>query len=174
MLRVESNSLPCLVVCEPQYCRDYTNLNRNYKKLQEILLLDIKNDIYKIEIQDENMIQNPRYFIQEKSFLIECNKNGKITSRNKEYCVLYLCFIKEILIPRISYEFEKLLTIDNNLLEEEINRLGTGKPIFREVKDTNLENIEVIQNYWQNIIYKRFKNKSYQYNGADIDYFQFI
>jgi len=175
MLRVEANNLPCLIVCEQEYHKEYVNIERNYSKSQEILLLDIKNNIYKIEIQDEYIIKNPRYFIQEQYFLIECNINGKIAKRHGEYCILHLHFIKEILISRLPFEFEKLLTINNDLLEKEISRLEIEeKPIYEGIKNTNLKNITLIQQYWQNIIYKRFKNDSYEYNGMSIDYFKFI
>jgi hypothetical protein len=176
MFKVEANNLPCLVVGNFEYHEKYDNVIGIYSKSQEILLLEIKDNIYKLEFEDEYMIQNPRYFIFDKLYFIECNKNGKIIKRMNEYCLLNFYFNKEIQLPRIPYEFEKLLNLDNKILQKEIDRLKIGKEInlLQDENDINLINIELIQHYWQKIIYKRLKNKNYEYNGMLIEYFNFI
>jgi hypothetical protein len=174
MLKVEEDTLPCLVIGNYEYWTEYDKIIGLYSDAQEMLLLKIKDNIYKLDFEDENKIQNPRYFKYNNdiSYFIECNKNGKYVNRMNKYCILNLHFTREIKIPRISYKFKKLLNIDNEILQKEINRLQIDYDKVN--KDNKLMNIEIIQHYWQQLIYVRFTNENYKYNGAIRKYYNLI
>jgi hypothetical protein len=166
-LKVERDNLPCIIVGSINYDNEIKDF---YKDAEELILLNILNNIYKLEIHDEYMIQNPRYFTPSSicyNLLVECSKNGKIAKRNGDYCLIKLTFMKEKLLPRLPLDFEYLLDLDVDIINNEIKRLGL------ENKNDNYESLLTIQNYWQKLIYLRKINEDYEYNGMIIKYYNY-